>query len=88
MIETPEQIAENMRLMTEEIKRDSFTYDNWLAIINAMHDRWLDIIEAIQSLQNGSRSFQTIVPPVQRQLSVLALEMDRVSTRNVLEPEK
>jgi len=81
MIETPEQIAENMRLMTEEIKRDSFTYDNWLAIINAMHDRWLDIIEAIQS-------FQTIVPPVQRQLSVLALEMDRVSTRNVLEPEK
>lgn len=86
MNETPEQIVENTRLMNEEIRKDAFSYENWKFVLSAFEDRWNGIVNRLMEYEKGKYSYDETIPLVQRQLSVLALEMDRVSTRNVLKP--
>lgn len=86
MAETPAQIAENMRLMNVRLMNDSFTYESWKEVLSSFEDRWNGIVNRVMEYEKGKYSYEDAIPLVQRQLSVLALEMDRVSTRNVIKP--
>ena len=85
-VETPEEIAENTRIMNEVVLKDSFTIEKYYEVIRAMNDRWLSIMNHLEKYENGDNTYEQTFAPCQRQLSILALEMDRVSTRNIRQP--
>ena len=69
---------------TPEVIEDYLTYATFNALMIQFEDQWNDIVNALIEYRNGIRTFNDTIPAIKRQLSVLGQEMDRTSTREVL----
>ena len=69
---------------TPEVIDDYLTFASFNALMIQFEDKWNDIVNALLQYQNGMRKFDDTIPAIKRQLSVLGQEMDRASTREVL----
>lgn len=69
---------------TPEVEDDYLTFGAFNSLMINFEDKWNDIINALIQYHNGMRTFDDTIPAIKRQLSILGQEMDRASTRVVL----
>jgi hypothetical protein len=83
-VETPEEIEANTRVMNELVRKDSFTIEKFYEVVGELDQKWQSIMRRLEQYENGDTDWDNTFPPVLRNMSVLGLELDRISTRTVL----
>lgn len=81
---TPKMIPQFAKNPHEQMRYEDFCRAN-----DMIAAEWLTIYKIITELENGTAHYSfPIVPLIQRKMSMIGQQLDRLSTRTILEPGK